>query len=65
MTKNTGKRDAERSTKPPHNKQEEIKPEIDQDEVDMQLYLGFTLPAELRATEKLLHKDHSEYQHHQ
>jgi hypothetical protein len=51
MTKNTGRREAARSMKPPHNKQEEIKPEIDQDEVDMQLYLGFTLPTELlRAT---------------
>jgi hypothetical protein len=50
MTKNTGRRDAVRSMKLPHNKQEEVKPEIDQDEVDMQLYLGFTLPTELRAT---------------
>jgi ssDNA-binding replication factor A large subunit len=41
-----GKRDNARSDKPQLNNKKEEKPVIDQDEVDMNMYLGVAIPKE-------------------
>lgn len=43
IVKVSGKRDAARSNKPQLNNKKEEKPIIDQDEVDLQNYLGLSL----------------------
>jgi hypothetical protein len=50
LGKNIGRRDMGRSMKPPLNNQIEVKPVVNQDEVDMLKFLGITFTPEMRAT---------------